>query len=84
MECVKRSYLTKKEAIKKIVKIQAEEGKHKKPIRSYKCEKCGNFHLTSWSKRVKNKIDNKIKFRTINRIEREAEYWKKKKGWELT
>lgn len=81
MECEKKTFLTKEEAVKRIAEIQAEEGENRKPIRSYRCEKCGNFHLTSWSKKAKKVIENKKIIRVINRIEDEAEYWKKKKGW---
>ncbi len=81
-ECAKKSYLTKEEAIKKIADIKSEDGDHKKPIRSYRCDKCGNFHLTSWSKKTKKKIANYKIINKERRIESLAKYWIKKKGWD--
>lgn len=40
-------YLTKKEARKALKKIRQTEQNHKKPIRSYECEECHWWHLTS-------------------------------------
>ncbi len=89
MECVKKSFLTKEEAVNKIAKIQKEEGDNKKPIRSYKCDKCGNYHLTSWTNTDKKVIHKIVKERKeINSIKRKikeeediTEYWMRKKGW---
>lgn len=81
MECKKKTFLTKEDAVKRISEIQMEDGNNKKPIRSYKCEKCGLYHLTSWSKNTKKIINNKKIFKELNRIEDEAEYWMDKKGW---
>lgn len=60
MACEKKSFLTKEDAIKRIEEIRIEELKkgeesnHRKPIRSYRFKNCGLFHLTSWSRRLKN------------------------------
>ena len=50
MECIKKTFLTKNDADKRLSEIKIEVG-DKKPIRSYRCEKCNFFHLTSWSKK---------------------------------
>ena len=81
MDCIKKSFITKKDAVNRITEIKNEEGDNRKPIRSYKCDKCGNYHLTSWSKNVKRKIENIKVNNDIRRIENLAEYWKRKKGW---
>jgi uncharacterized protein YlaI len=50
MPCTKRSYKYKAQAAAAIIKIAKEpqRGKGgKKPIRYYKCEECGRYHLTS-------------------------------------
>ena len=56
MKCRKKVFYTKKEAVKRICEIQKENSKNIKPIRSYKCQNCGFFHLTSWSTNKKNKL----------------------------
>lgn len=81
MKCRKKVFYTKKEAVKRIYEIQKENSKNRKPIRSYKCQNCGFFHLTSWSKKVKNKIEENNIIIKINKIEDEEEYWRNKKGW---
>lgn len=81
MNCEKKSFINKEEAVKRIEEIKSQEGKNKKPIRSYRCEKCGNFHLTSWSKKVKKIVENKKIIKEITKLENEAEYCKMKKGW---
>lgn len=81
MNCTKRSFLKKEDAVKRVAEIRANEDNNKIPIRSYRCEICGNFHLTSWSKKRKQKV-NKFKIiAKINNIENEAEFWKKKNRW---
>lgn len=47
MSCDKESFESEKSADKKLKKIWAMPNKGKKPIRSYQCEKCGKYHLTS-------------------------------------
>lgn len=82
MQCKKATFLTKDEAIKRVGEIQGKRGKNVKPIRSYKCDKCGYFHLTSWSKKRKKEVESGKVFKHINKFEDEAEYWEKKKGWD--
>lgn len=43
-------YITKKDANAEIRRIQKYEDDRKKPQRSYECDKCGGWHLTSISK----------------------------------
>ena len=83
MGCVKKAYNSKEEAVLKISKIALEPGNDKKPIRSYKCNDCGKYHLTSWSKNKKKEIANISEKRKQSKINNQAEYWIKKKGWEL-
>ncbi len=45
--CKKHAFPTKKEANFKLMWINKNEQEHKKPIRSYLCENCGQWHLTS-------------------------------------
>jgi hypothetical protein len=45
--CNKIAYVSKKEANAVLAKISAMEQDHKKPVRSYECDKCFGWHLTS-------------------------------------
>lgn len=45
--CTKKYYPTKGEARKALKIIRESQGDHKKPIRSYECEKCSGWHHTS-------------------------------------
>jgi uncharacterized protein (DUF3820 family) len=45
--CTKSVYPTKKDARIALQAIRNSPGKHKKPIRSYECDKCSGWHLTS-------------------------------------
>ncbi len=82
MTCDKKTFLTKKEADKRIDEIKSIKDEiTKKPVRSYKCEICENYHLTSWTKKRKKQIENKPKIIQNNRIEALAQYWIKRKGW---
>jgi hypothetical protein len=45
--CTKIQYMSKKVAREALQKIRDAPGDHKKPIRSYECEKCSAWHLTS-------------------------------------
>jgi hypothetical protein len=47
MSCEKKSYESEKSANKKLKKIWNMRNKGRKPVRSYKCELCNKFHLTS-------------------------------------
>lgn len=80
MECKKKSFLTREEAVLRVDEIQHEESKHRKPIRSYKCPVCGNYHLTSWTKK-QTRIRHNLKFHLNKRdLQDQVDYWKKKLG----
>lgn len=74
MTCKKKSFATKEEAVLRVNEIIKEGTGDRKPIRSYQCPTCGNFHLTSWSKRQKLEVNRKT-------LEFQVEYYMKKKGW---
>lgn len=83
--CKKASFKTKEEATARALEINLESKAKKKPIRGYPCKICGQFHLTSWSKKKKIAVNlkHKIGVETSiqNRLESEAEYWSRKKQW---
>ena len=84
MQCdKKKAFETKEDAVKRISEIKEDVGKSKqqKPIRSYRCEICNKFHLTSWSKKEKQEIELKREIKKMYRAELVAEYWIKKKQW---
>lgn len=45
--CRKQTFESEKAAKAELRRIRSLEQKHKKPIRSYPCDFCGGFHLTS-------------------------------------
>ncbi|HLF51889.1 hypothetical protein [Flavobacterium sp.] len=45
--CSKQAYFNEKIAKQILFEINNQTQKHKKPIRVYECDKCGNYHLTS-------------------------------------
>lgn len=47
--CEKRQFTNQKEAKDEIKRIRDLAQGHKKPVRSYECEKCGAWHITSMS-----------------------------------
>jgi hypothetical protein len=47
MSCEKETFESEKSANKKLKKIWNMPNRGKKPVRSYKCELCNKFHLTS-------------------------------------
>lgn len=47
LTCAKLTYLSKKEANHVLSQIAKVDQDHKKPVRSYECERCGGWHLTS-------------------------------------
>ncbi len=49
-KCTKITFLSRKEANYMINKAKWKEQEHKKPVRSYQCERCGFWHLTSKEK----------------------------------
>jgi len=47
--CDKIHYASENMARDHLKKIRDKEQAHNKPIRVYECEKCNQWHLTSWS-----------------------------------
>jgi hypothetical protein len=43
----KVSFVDKEAADKELKRIRKDPRKHRKPVRSYKCERCGLYHHTS-------------------------------------
>ncbi|MBB3841092.1 hypothetical protein FHS57_005113 [Runella defluvii] len=66
--CKKVPHLTLQKANEILEKISNREQTHKKPIRAYKCPRCGLFHLTSMTrKQYKNQF--KKRFKTNKKME---------------
>ena len=81
--CKKVSFDSKEDANRRVKEIDLEEKRDKNPIRSYRCEQCGQWHLTSVSKKTYKHIKKLPEIRKERRINSEAYYWSKKKGWEI-
>ncbi|MFM7853814.1 MAG: hypothetical protein ACKO96_18300, partial [Flammeovirgaceae bacterium] len=76
--CKKTAFDSKEEAVNRIKQIKKEGKRNKTPRRSYKCVKCGKFHLTSMTKEQNKKVVILSQEKKARRIECEAEYWIKK------
>ena len=77
--CKKKKYKTIDEARIALTKIFIKSKRQKKPIRAYKCDFCGGFHISSMSKDkyekwVKDR-PNRNKRRQERFIQTEGEYW---------
>lgn len=77
--CNKRSFDAKEDADKRLKEIKKSKDKRKNtPTRSYKCKKCGKYHLTHMSvshfKTTKN-AEARNKVRENKFIKIETEYW---------
>lgn len=84
MECKKKSFATKAEAIARMNEINSSaDRRDKTPCRAYLCKDCGMVHLTSFRRKkyVEMVINGGFK---KQRIERIANYWMNKKGWNLS
>jgi hypothetical protein len=81
MLCEKKTFETKQEALDRLKEIRESEGDHRKPIRVYVCDKCHKFHLTSFTKGMQRKVKRIKVIKHINKLEREAEFWIKRKQW---
>lgn len=79
MDCKKVAYDSKQEANARVIKIQKEEGDNKKPIRAYRCPHCDKFHLTSFTKRLQNKVIKRLEINKINALEKDADFLMKRK-----
>lgn len=83
MKCEKATYLTLNEARIALTKVMIKSKRKIKPIRIYKCEHCGMYHLTSKTERqyktnlqLKNKeIKKRNQIREKAFIERESNHW---------
>lgn len=76
--CKKVSFDSKEEATVRINQIALIDGSNRKPIRSYRCCQCNKFHLTSWSKGIKRKVDRLKRRKAMLRINSEINYHIKK------
>jgi hypothetical protein len=47
MNCTKTGYMSEKFANEQIKEIKIKSSKSKVPVRTYNCDKCGLWHLTS-------------------------------------
>jgi hypothetical protein len=81
MPCHKKTFDSKDEAIIKIGQIAMMDGPSRKPIRSYRCSQCNKFHITSWSKNVKRKVDKLKRRNALFLMNREITHHIRKKGW---
>ncbi len=57
--CTKAVYLTKSLARAALQTIRERPGDHRKPIRSYPCDNCSGWHLTSWTVQEWAQLQNK-------------------------
>jgi hypothetical protein len=86
MDCLKTKFETLKKAKKRANEINTKltidtTKTNKGQMRSYKCEECGGFHLSSMSEhKYKYKTDKKYKQKVneIAFIKKESAYWNKK------
>lgn len=62
--CKKTGYKDKEDAIRVMHKIQAKKDGNKKPIRTYECELCNFWHITSQTNddRIAREPRTKLKF----------------------
>jgi hypothetical protein len=81
MRCHKKAFDSKDEANIRIVQIAIMYGPKRKPIRAYRCSECNKFHLTSWSKNAKRKVDKLKREKALSRMNSEISYHIRKKGW---
>jgi hypothetical protein len=80
INCKKKSFDTKLQAIQKVETIRLRDTtSSKKPIRGYQCSKCGFWHLTSMSKKKQILVQERRS--PIRRYEKEAEYFTTKNNW---
>ena len=57
-QCNRYAYPSKKAAKRHLKEISKKEQKHKKPERTYDCEFCGFWHLTSSPSRKYETFEN--------------------------
>lgn len=80
MNCKKKRYESRQNALHAIKLIQRTSKRNKVPQRTYQCYKCEGWHLTSMDAKSFNElVEYHRKAREV-RIQREAEYWENKFG----
>ena len=83
MECEKKAFVNINDARIRLTEIVLNSDMDIKPIRVYKCEYCGKYHLTSKShsaydlntKKKRKAIQTRNWKREKSFIKRESEYW---------
>ncbi len=80
--CKKVTFETRELAIQRVEEIKTEEKRKKTPLRSYRCETCSKFHLTSISKKKQSFIKRLPEIKRESRINLEASYWIEKNNWD--
>lgn len=88
MICKKVAFETLEDAKKRLTEIKLKpDERDYKVLNAYKCKKCGKSHLTSMTKALykakKKANDDGIINKKERDIQKEAEYWINKKGWEI-
>lgn len=80
--CKKVAFDTWWDAGARLKEIKKESDREEIPQRTYKCEKCGKWHLTKITQKEKQKKDviqnERIRKREESFINRETQYWEKK------
>src|SRR3989344_688069 len=71
--CKKEIFPSKRAANNELKRIKSQKSKHKKPVRSYECERCGWWHLTSlsieeWQKKINANARTEETFITSEQI----------------
>lgn len=81
--CSKKSFESKDEAVKRLNEILVTSDRVIKPLRVYKCENCGKFHLTSFTKKKQSKVlyNQSKEGQQEIRIKKSATDWSIKNGW---
>lgn len=77
----KASFASKTEAMERLDEIKDETVLPKKPVRAYRCDVCSFWHLTSMSIRFFKRLRSGASFISNEKIERLANFWINKKGW---
>ena len=84
MECTKKSFASAQEAearaleIHKENKLNGNQRKGSKPMRPYKCDLCGSYHLTSQTKhqyRFQTDVNYRRSIRKSSFIKRMTSHW---------
>lgn len=84
--CKKKAFDTREQALKRIAEINSIQINNKRVLENaYKCPLCNLWHLTSWTKAKKKKVEGQITVHKELKKEIKAlievEYWSKRKNW---